>query len=95
MKVHVDKKTFMCFTEPGKDREEFEIPFFDGKCKKFVESFRYIPEKREWTRNDGKVFSGEMLAYGRDSREADAAQTQYEADLAEAAAAYQEGVNSI
>ena len=93
MKVYIDKD-FMCHTEPAAAREEFEIPFFNGKCKKFIESFRYVPEGREWERNDGKVFEGEMLTYGKDSREADSAQAQYEADLAEAAAAYQEGVNS-
>lgn len=80
MKVYIDKD-FMCHTEPGADREEHEILFFDGKCKEFVEGFRYVPEGREWTRNDGMVFSGEMLTYGKDSVEVDLAQAEYEKQL--------------
>lgn len=78
MKVYVDKKTFMCFTEPGEDREEYEIPVFDGKCKEFVEGHRYVPEEMEWIREDGEVFIGEMLTYGKDSVEVDLAQAEYE-----------------
>lgn len=78
MKVYVDKKTFMCFTEPGEDREEYEIPVFDGKCKEFVEGHRYVPKENEWRREDGEVFRGEMLTYGKDSVEVDLAQTEYE-----------------
>lgn len=80
MKVYIDKD-FMCHTEPSVDREEYEIPFFDGKCRKFIESHRFVPENRVWKRNDGKVFEGEMLTYGRDSREADLAQAEYEKQL--------------
>ena len=81
MKAYVDKKTFMCFTEPGEDREEYEIPVFDGKCKEFVEGHRYVPEGKEWIREDGEVFSGEMLAYGKDAVEVDLAQAEYERQL--------------
>lgn len=80
MKVYIDDD-FMCHTEPSADYEEFEIPFFDGKCKEFVESFRFIPEGREWQRDDGKVFRGKILTYGKDSREADLAQAEYERQL--------------
>ena len=108
MKVYVDKKTFMCFTEPGMDRDEYEIPFFDGKCKEFVEGHRYVPKGMKWRREDGEVFSGEMLTYGKDSVEVDLAQAEYEKQLladyeaalaesvrlADLDAAYQEGVNA-
>jgi hypothetical protein len=80
MKAYIDKE-FMCHTESAADREEFEIPFFDGKCKEFIESHRFVPEDREWQRDDGKVFRGEILTYGKDSVEVDSAQAEYEKQL--------------
>lgn len=69
--------------------------FFSNKCVTFIEGFRLKPEGETWVREDGKVFSGgEMIAPWKPYDQLAAAQAQYEADLAEAAAAYQEGVNS-
>ena len=69
--------------------------FFAGKCIAFLEGHRLKLEGETWVREDGTVFSGgEMITPWRPFDELVAAQAQYEADLAEAAAAYQEGVNS-
>lgn len=67
---------------------------FEGKCDIFIEGYMYVPSGETWMREDGTVFHGEMFApwIGYDLLEA--AQNQYEADLADAAAAYQEGVNT-
>lgn len=69
--------------------------FFANKCTTFVEGYRLKPEGETWVREDGEVFSGgEMVAPWKPYNELAAAQAQYELDMAEAAAAYQEGVNS-
>lgn len=57
--------------------------FFTGKCSVYIEGFCY--EIRE---NGCHIYPWKPL------NELEAAQAQYEADLAEAAAAYREGVNS-
>lgn len=72
-----------------------ETPFFEGKCDAFVEGYRFIPSGETWTREDGSVFPGEMVAPWKPYGHLAAAQTQYEADLAALAAAYEEGVNSL
>lgn len=69
--------------------------FFADKCTAFIEGYRLKPEGETWVREDGHVFSGgEMISPWKDYDLLEAAQAQYEADLAEAAAAYQEGVDS-
>lgn len=69
--------------------------FFSNKCTTFVEGYRLKPDGETWVREDGEVFSGgEMITPWKDYNELAAAQAQYELDIAEAAAAYQEGVDS-
>lgn len=82
-----------------------ETNFFDGKCDAFIEGYRFVPDGETWTRSDGEVFHGEMIAPWKDYVELDAAQREYERKLlkdlqensiqiSELEAAYQEGVNS-
>lgn len=69
--------------------------FFADKCTTFIEGYRLKPEGETWVREYGKVFSGgEMITPWKPYDELDAAQRQYELDMAEVAAAYQEGVDS-
>ena len=74
---------------------EVETDFFDGKCDTFIEGYRFVPSGESWTRSDGVVFHGEMIAPWKSYDALDAAQRQYERDMAELAAAYKEGVNSV
>lgn len=62
-----------------------ETEFFDGKCKQYIEGYRYVPEGREWKREDGKVFRGEMVAPWKDSKTLELAQSVYEESMAEIA----------
>ena len=71
-----------------------ETDFFDGKCDAFIEGYRFVPSGETWTRSDGTVFHGEMIAPWKDYNLLAAVQEQYERDNAELQAAYQEGVNS-
>lgn len=92
--IYIDTE-FKCHTtNPDGTFRETETSFFDGKCDYFIEGYRFVPDGESWTREDGIVFRGEMISPWKDYNLLEAAQTQYEADLAEATAAYQEGVNS-
>lgn len=55
-----------------------ETDFFDGKCDVFVEGYRFVPNGETWTRSDGVVFTGEMIAPWKDYTELDNAQREYE-----------------
>ena len=68
---------------------------FDGKCDTFIEGYRFVPAGEVWTRPDGVIFTGEMIAPHVDYSILAAAQAQYEQTMAELTAAYQEGVNSV
>lgn len=95
MRIYIDGEYKCHISNPDGNYREFEVPFFDKKCKGFIEGYRLKPEGETLVREDGETFSGEeMIAPWKDYRTLKAAQLQYEADLAEAAAAYQEGVNS-
>lgn len=84
MTIFIDKD-FKCHTENDGTMTEVQTDFFDGKCAEFIEGYRFVPEGENWTREDGTVFAGEMVAPWKPYRELDAAQRQYERELAEAA----------
>lgn len=92
--IYIDPD-FKCHVATDDATAEVVTDFFDGKCDAFVEGYRYIPAGKTWTRSDGVVFRGEMIAPFKPYDRLAAAQAQYEADLAEAANAYQEGVDSV
>lgn len=94
MKIYLDKD-FRCHAAPGDGLREVETDFFDGKCAAFVEGYRFIPAGESWTREDGTVFTGEMVAPVRDYaglEEIQSAVNQVQAELDEA---YQKGVDSL
>ena len=79
------------------------MPFFNGKCEVFIEGYRYVPSGESWTREDGSIFYGEMIAPWKSYSELDAEQRKYERQKlleyenmqSELNTSYQEGVNSI
>jgi len=82
MRVYIDPDC-KCHSVNDGTMRGFELPFFDHKCKAFIEGYRYIPQGESWTRPDGVVFHGEMTAPFVDSRLLEAYQQQYEAVLPE------------
>lgn len=82
MLIYIDAEK-KCHTENDGTMQEHDVSFFDGKCKAFIEGYRYVPQGETWTREDGVVFEGEMIAPFIDSRVLAAYQTQYEAMLPE------------
>ena len=69
-----------------------ETTAFDGKCSAYIEGYRFVPAGATWTRPDGVVFPGEMIAPWKDWRELDAAQRDYER---EQLAAYEQAMSEI
>lgn len=84
MTVYIDAD-FKCHTANDGTMREVQTAFFDGKCKAFIEGYRFIPDGESWTRGDGVVFTGEMVSPWKPYNELDQAQRQYERELAQAA----------
>ena len=101
MKIYIDADFKCHIANPdGVFREvvlsQIAEAFFANKCTTFIEGYRLKPEDETWVREDGEVFAGgEMITPWKNYNELAAAQAQYEADQAELAVAYQEGVNSV
>ena len=79
MKTIYLESNFRCHATPGEGRVEIETDFFDGKCDAYIEGYRLVPEGSVWTRSDGKVFRGLMIAPWKDYAILQAYQEQYEA----------------
>lgn len=87
MTIYIDSD-FKCYAELYADRRTVETDFFDGRCREYIEGYRFVPAGETWTREDGVQFAGEMATPWKDWRELDAAQRTYEQSLlAEYAAA--------
>lgn len=86
-KIYIDSD-YRCHTSnhDGTFRE-VETNFFDGKCDEFIEGYRYVPDGENWTRNDGAMFTGEMIAPAVDYEPLEIAQIQHEAKINEEALA--------
>lgn len=103
--IYIDSECKCHVTDDG-TMTAVETDFFDGRCDAFIEGYRFVPEGESWTREDGVVFQGEMIAPWKDYAELDNAQREYERKLlkelqensipvADLENAYREGVNSV
>ena len=77
MTIYIDSE-FKCHAENDGTMTEVQTSFFTGKCKEFIEGYRFVPDGESWTREDGTVFTGEMIAPRKPYDELDAAQREYE-----------------
>lgn len=91
--IYVDSDYCCHTTNPDGTYTAIETDIFGGKCDAYIEGYRFVPDGKTWVREDGTVFKGEMIAPHTDYRILAAYQLQHETMLAEAEAAYQEGVN--
>lgn len=78
MKIYIDSKYHCHISNPDGNFREVENDFFDNKCQTFIEGYRFVPSGENWTRSDGKEFTGKMIAPWRPYSELDAAQREYE-----------------
>lgn len=76
MTIYIDNE-HKCYVSSTEGRRAVETDFFDGKCPELIESYRFVPEGETWTREDGEVFTGEMVSAWKDLGEAYAAQVAY------------------
>ena len=65
MTTYIDSD-YKCHTAPGDGLTAVETDAFDGKCRQFIEGYRFVPAGETWTREDGVEFTGEMVAPFRD-----------------------------
>ena len=95
--IYIDSE-FKCHTVNDGDMIAVETDFFDGKCRQYIEGYRFVPAGQSWTREDGQVFSGEMVAPWRDygilSGFQEVAQEEQDKATAEIAAIVEEVYNS-
>ena len=77
MKIFIDGE-FRCHALNDGTMRSFEVPFFDGKCREFIEGYRYVPQGEVWTRGDGIAFGGEMTSPWKDYSRLEAIQTAAE-----------------
>ena len=78
--IYIDSD-FMCHLTDDGTRTAVETDFFDGICDTMLEGYRFVPDGESWTREDGEVFHGEMIAPWKPWEELDAAQRAYEREL--------------
>ena len=79
MKTIYLNKDFQCsVTEKSDTVQSIETDAFDGKCNAFIEGYRFVPAGRQWTREDGIVFAGEMIAPFKDYTQLEMVQKLYE-----------------
>ena len=81
MKIHIDSD-YRCHVSNDGTMREFDVPFFDGKCDAFIQGYRYVPKDETWEREDGEVFTGEMIAPWQNYLGLYMAQLMYELELA-------------
>ena len=97
MIIYIDND-YKCHTSPGEGLTAIETGAFDGKCTRFIEGYRFVPADKSWTREDGQVFHGEMVAPWRDystlSEFQEVAQEEQAKATAEIAAIVEEVYNS-
>ena len=84
MTIYIDSD-YKCHTSPGDGFTSVETDAFNGKCRQLIEGYRFVPAGQSWTRSDGEVFTGEMVAPWRDSSILDEFQTLYEEEQAKQA----------
>lgn len=114
MKIYIDSD-FKCHVSNDGTLREVEttenngFDFFANKCNEFIEAYRYVPEGETWTREDGEVFNGCMIAPCTDISTVMGIQRGYELELianltkeaensislSEIDEAYKEGVNAV
>ena len=84
MTIYIDND-YKCHTSPGDGFTSVETDAFDGKCRQYIEGYRFVPSGQSWTREDGRVFTGEMVAPWRPYEILEEFQAMYEEEQAKQA----------
>ena len=84
MMIYIDSD-YKCYTAQADDRRAIDTDSFDGKCRQYIEGCRFIPAGETWVRDDGEVFTGEIVAPWRDYSLLEEFQAIYEEEQAKQA----------
>ena len=84
MKIYLDSD-YRCHLVDDGTMRSVETSSFDGKCRLFIEGYRFIPHGESWTGPDGTTYEGEMAFPVEDFDLLARIQEQYELDIAAAA----------
>lgn len=97
MRIYIDND-YKCHTSPADGLTAVETDAFDGKCRQYIEGYRFVPAGQSWIREDGHTFTGEMIAPWQDYAILAELQALYEEEqaktTAELAALIEEVYNS-
>ena len=91
MTIYIDADC-KCYTSPCENLTAVETDAFDGKCRRYIEGYRFVPSGETWVREDGTIFNGEMSAPWKPWEELDDAQREYERQQI---AAYEQALSEI
>ena len=83
MTIYIDRD-YKCHTSPADGLTAVETDAFDGKCRQYIEGYRFVPAGKSWEREGGEVFTGEMIAPWRDYAILAELQAIYEEEQAKA-----------
>lgn len=79
MIIYIDND-YKCYVSPGEELITVETDAFVGKCRQYIEGYRFVPAGHTWVREDGQVFTGEMISPWRDYELLAEFQALYEED---------------
>lgn len=79
MKIFIDGD-FCCHLIDDGNMRSIETTAFDGKCKEYIEGYRFVPFGETWIREDGTIFHGEMVSPVKNALMLDKIQSQHEVD---------------
>lgn len=82
MTIFIDAD-YKCHVDDDNGGRAVDVPFFDGKCRRFIEGYRYVPAGEVCIGADGTAFQGPRLEPHTDYALLEVAQEQYEEMLAE------------
>ena len=85
MKIYIDSE-YKCHVSQGEGMIAVDTEFFDGKCRQFIEGYRFVPAGETWIREDGQAFAGGMVAPWRPYEILVELQAVYEEEQAKATA---------
>ena len=80
--IYIDSD-FRCHATDTGGLQAVETEVFDGKCDKYIEGYRFVPDGQTWTRGDGVQFTGPMVSPHKDYDILAAYQEQYEESATE------------
>lgn len=78
MTIYLDSDFKCSTTSPSGAGLAVKTDIFAGKCKEYIEGYRFVPAGQTWTREDGEVFTGEMVSPWQPWEQLDAIQREYE-----------------